>query len=98
MRRNVSPTFALVVILFTLVVGGLYFLYRYRANEAFLARQRQHLTALREEGMRSGRMAQQEDTRAARRAARTTANEKAGPAPGSPQTGGAHDQTKTVGR
>ena len=77
MKRNVSPAFAVVVIVIALVVGALYFASRYRASEALVAKQKAGTAARYRAAQESGRVAQQEQQMATRRAARTAAESEA---------------------
>ena len=55
MKKSVSPVFVTIVIVIALALGGLYFMVRYRANEARWAAESQALQAQRDRAMRSGR-------------------------------------------
>ena len=79
MKRNVSSTFAAIVILFVLVVGTLYFMYRYRADAIHQARVSAALTKQMEAGRRSGKMAAHDQQLADRRAARSSGRAKPSP-------------------
>ena len=87
MKRNVSPAFAVIVILMVLAMGALYFLHQYRKDAYLLAQERARLTARRMEGIRSGRMAAQEDQARARQESRAAPAGKPGPAPSAPKAG-----------
>jgi len=87
MKRNVSPAFAMIVILCALIVGTLYFMHRYRKDAYLLAQQRAQLAARRMEGIRSGRMAAQEEQQFARQGRRAASPGKPGPPPGAPKAG-----------
>jgi len=69
MKRNVSPAFAVIVIVFALIAGALYFLHQYNVNEAMVAAEKQSLQQRVDAAIKSGRMVQKEDEMAARRAA-----------------------------
>lgn len=53
--KQVSPTFAAIVILLALALGALYFLYRYRAHEIQWKREAAALQAQAEMARKSGR-------------------------------------------
>ena len=55
MSKQVSPVFAAIVILVTVALGALYFLYRYRAHELQWKREAAALQAQAEMARKSGR-------------------------------------------
>jgi cytochrome c-type biogenesis protein CcmH/NrfG len=57
MKKNVSPLFALIVIVVALALGGLYFMTRYKAHEIREAQIKRALQQQAEQAMRSGRRA-----------------------------------------
>ena len=56
MRKQISPMFAVIVVVFALVVGALYFMWSYRAHEARQAALTRAARAQMDAAMRSGRM------------------------------------------
>lgn len=55
MRKSLSPIFVIIVVVTALALGGLYFMVRYRANEARWAAKSQALQAQANRAMASGR-------------------------------------------
>lgn len=55
MKKSLSPIFVIIVIVSALALGVLYFMVRYRANEARWVAESQALQAQRDQAMRSGR-------------------------------------------
>lgn len=55
MKKSLSPIFVIIVIAIVLAVGALYFMVRYRANEAQWEAESRALEAQRDRAMRSGR-------------------------------------------
>ena len=85
MKRNVSPAFAVIVIVFALIAGALYFLHQYNVNETMVAAEKQGLQQRVNAAIKSGRMAQKEDEMAARQAATNAPGGKRGPVAGAPK-------------
>ncbi len=86
MKRNVSPAFAVAVVVFALIVGALYFLHQYNKNEALVAAEKQGLQQRANAAMKSGRMADKEEQMAARRAGNAPGATRA-PAAEAPKSG-----------
>ena len=55
MKKSLSPIFVIIVIVIALALGALFFMVRYRANEAQWAAESQALQAQRDRALRSGR-------------------------------------------
>ena len=86
MQRQVSPLFATIVVAFAIIVGGLYFAWRYRADEAARAAEAAMLQQQAERERRSGdgmRMMRRGGQGGTRRAGRGPA----GAAPGGASAG-----------
>jgi len=87
MTRKVSPVFAVVVILFALLVGALYFMTQYRKNEWMVAQEKAGLQARMKAAKASGRMDEHEDQMRSRQQSRAAAASKPDGAPKAPATG-----------
>jgi uncharacterized membrane protein YqiK len=66
MRRSVSPLFAVIVIVVVVVLGGLWFMVRYRTHEAREAAISQMMRERRRRAERSGRGGMPETRRVSR--------------------------------
>ena len=55
MKKSLSPVFVIIVLVIALAVGSLYFMVRYRANEAQRAAESQALQAQADRARQSGR-------------------------------------------
>jgi hypothetical protein len=68
MSKKISPVFAAIVIIVALVIGGLYFMTRYRNAEAKFAAESAALQQQADRARSSGRMARGQARRGSRRA------------------------------
>lgn len=80
MKRNVSPVFAVIVILFALVVGAMYFLRQYRTEEVMRQRQMRGLQAQMQQSRESGEMEARQQRMGENAATRSRAGRGAGEA------------------